>query len=584
MSRVTPGPGALLRIGLAMGSTIGLAIGLAGCSQTRSSEDLVRAYLWPANQGEFEGAAAAIAADPMLADVSRARIAELARLIAEGPGAESTTEASPPNDSIIPLSVAAPRGRTIPVLVRLPSRYSSARRWPLMLAMHGGPPGSTEQALQGAERMIRVWAEAAEVAGWIVVSPAMVSVIARDGRSQERLPYEIFHPEEARAVIDAVRSRFEVDSDRLVSTGISLGSNFSIQFAAAHPDWLSAIVPVSTEGESREHLLRNLVSVPVYVLEGSQDQNIRGVGGPRALDEILTAFGYDLTYREFGDRAHEGFQEHYPDVLRWLESRPRQRNPHEVLRVPHTGIMPVARRIHWIEADHRQALLRARVSSPTQIDVTARWTGGLTLFLNDELLNLDEPISIYVNAERVFSGRVSRSALTVLEEVRRHKDGRRIYAAKLNVTVPTTKAAIANGAELWEQMTPIHAEGQLSFWEMYATRALDERFSTVGFEGTEVVLPEWVQAGAPEQIGIEVTRVDPEGAAARAGLTVGDVLLTVDGEPFFHGRGGVSGLHGWLLRELRETPRDYPMVVGRADQLVTLSARYRLGEYTPPDR
>ena len=430
--------------------------------------------------------------------------------------------------------------------------------------------------------MIRVWAEAAEDAGWIVVSPAMVSVVARDGRSRDRLPYEVFHPEEARAVVDAVRGRFKVDSDRLVSTGISLGSNFSIAFGAAHPDWLSAIVPVSTEGESREHLLRNLQSVPVYVLEGTQDQNIRGVGGPRALDEILTAFGYDLNYREFGDRAHEGFQEHYPDVLNWLESRPRQRDPHRVLRVPHSGIMAVARRVHWIETDTRQALVAARVSSSTRIDITARWVGGLTLYLNDQLVDLDEPISIHVNGERVFSGRVPRSVLTALEEVRRLNDEGPLYAAKLTVAVPMAEAPVANGAAFWEEVAPVHQEGQLSFWEMYATRALEERFPSVGFEGAEVALPRSVEPSAPEQVGIRVTGVDSNGPAARAGLSEGDLLLTVDGEPFFSGRDGVSGLHAWMMRELRETPRDYPMIVLRQGQPVTLEASYRLGPYAPP--
>ena len=61
--------------------------------------------------------------------------------------------------------------------------------------------------------------------------------------------------------------------------------------------------------------------------------------------DIVTSFNYDLTYREFGDRAHEGFQEHYADVLRWLEARPRQVYPREVLRVPNGAIMPISRRV-----------------------------------------------------------------------------------------------------------------------------------------------------------------------------------------------------------------------------------------------
>jgi hypothetical protein len=385
-------------------------------------------------------------------------------------------------------------------------------------------------------------------------------------------------------VIDAVRRRVAINPDRIVSTGISLGSNFSIGYGAAHPDWFSAIVPVSTEGDSREYLLRNLKSVPVYVLEGSQDQNIRGVGGPRALADILSSFAYDLTYREFGDRAHEGFQEHYADVLRWLDSRPRDVAPREVLRVPHEAIMPVSRRVHWVEADTRQALIHARVTAPTRIDLTVRWARSVTLFLSDALVDLDRPLSIHVNGVRVFAEAVPRSMRTALEEVRRLGDERRVYAARITVPVPTTETSAAAGAALWAELTPTHPEGQLSFWEMYAVRALEERFPGVGFEGVEVELPSSVTATAPEQVAIRVTGVESGGPAAEAGLAPDDILISVGGEPFFRGRAGIAGLRAWLLRELRERPVDYVMEVVRGDRRITLTARYGLGPYraSPP--
>ena len=429
--------------------------------------------------------------------------------------------------------------------------------------------------------MIDVWAEPAEVAGWIVVSPAMVDVVSRDGRTQDRLPYEIFHPEEARAVLDAVRTRYSVNTDRIVSTGISLGSNFSLAYAAGNPDWLSAIVPVSTEGDSRELLLRNFAPVSTYVLEGSQDQNIRGVSGPRSLAEILTSFNYDLVYREFSDRAHEGFQEHYPDVLRWLESRPRHVYPREVLRVPHEGIVPTSRRVHWVEADTRQAFFHTQIRGRAEIEIDARWASRITLFLSDGLIDLDAPLTVRVNGEVVHQGPVERSMRVALEEARRLGDERRVYAARLTVPVPTTRTASERGIQAWEALAPTHPRGQLSFWEMYAVRALEERVPTVGFEGREETLPGGVRGGQ-EQVGVRVTAVDPGGPAAGAGLEAGDVLVSFGSELFFRGRGGVDGLHRWLIRELRETEIDYELVVWREGHLETLQASYVLGPYRPP--
>jgi predicted esterase len=555
----------------------GLLAGAAASSQQPLTEGLVRAYLWPESDEAFRAAAARIETDRTFTGVTRQQMAELEVWMRRG--REPTNRNPVARGEVLDEFVAStPGGRHVPVLVRVPTTYDPARAWPLMFAMHGGPPGSAEAAERSARRMITVWAEAAEAAGWIVVSPAMVDAISRDRRTEDRLPYEIFHPEEAGAVIEAVRARYRIDPDRIVSTGISLGSNFSIAYGAGRPDWLSAIVPVSTEGDSREHLLRNLATVPTYVLEGAQDRNIRGVNGPRALGEILAAFEYDAVYREFADRAHEGFQEHYPEVLRWLEERPRNVAPREVIRVPHPGIVPVARQVHWVESDTRQAFVRARATGPAAIDIDARWARTLTLYLNDHIVDLNQPVTVRVNGEVVHQARVERSMRVALEEARRLGDERRVYATRLTVTVPATPAAVASATRAWETLAPTHPEGVLSFWEMYAARALEERLPSVGFEGQEAALPAAVSS-ASEQVGFVISAVDPTGPAARAGLAVGDVLVSFGREPFFAGRGGVAGLHHWLIRELRETPATFELIVLRDGEPRVLEASYALGPY-----
>jgi dienelactone hydrolase len=447
-----------------------------------------------------------------------------------------------------------------------------------MFAMHGGPPSSAAQARSGAERMLRVWADAAERAGWIVAAPALTPSVTAGGRTEERLPYELLHPEQAQAVIAALRARYRINPDRIVSTGISLGSNYSIAFGSSRPDWFSAIVPVSTEGDSRELLLRNLKSVPVYILEGSQDKNIREITGPRALRDILAAFNYDLTYREFGDRAHEGFQEHYDDVLRWLEGRPRQVYPRDVIRVPSSAITPIARRVHWIEADTRQAFVRAAVTGPSRIDVTARWTRSLEISVHDRLVNLDRPVEIWVNGVRAFSGKVSRSAVVALAGARARGDERLIYAGAVTVAVPATAASIALATRAFDEIEPTHPEGRLSFWEMYAQRALEERLPALGLAGSEEALPAGITAAA-EQVGIRLQQTPSSGPFSTAGLRQGDLLLEVGGEPFYRERRGLEGLRAWLVRELRGVASPYSIAVWRDGRRVESNVSLKLGSY-----
>ena len=544
--------------------------------------DLVRAYLWPASDADFRTAEGALSADPSLKTMTRERFHDVEEAMRRGrrayPPAPARVEG---RYQVAELSIDVPAGSAVPVLVQLPSRYDPRAEWPLMFAMHGGPPGSAAQARAGAERMLRVWADAAEDAGWIVAAPALTPSVTAGTRTEQRLPYELFHPEQARAVIRALRARYRINPDRLVSTGISLGSNYSIAFGTSHPDWFSAIVPVSTEGDSRELVLRNLKTVPVYILEGSQDRNIRGISGPRALRDIVASFGYDLTYREFGDRAHEGFQEHYDDVLRWLETRPRQAYPHDVLRVPNAAITPINRRVHWVEADTRQAFVHAAVAGPSRIDITARWARTLDVFLHDRLVNLDRPVEIRVNGVNAFSGMAARSALTALAGARARGDERLIDAARIRVDVPATSAAMAVAERAFAGLTPARAEGTLSFWEMYALRALEERVPTLGLDGAEETLPPGVKA-AGEQVAVRVRHVAPSGLLAGAGLVAGDLLLEVGGEPFYRGRGALTTLRHWLIRELRGEPASYAVVIWRDGRRVESNVRLALGPYVEP--
>ncbi len=546
-----------------------------------SLEELTRAYLWPTSDAQFAEAERTLGADASLVGVSRMQFLDWEEIARRGPG---HFQASPAADNAYPLqemTVAVPDGPNVPVLVQLPPRFSTDTEWPLVFAMHGGPPNSPAQVRSSAERMIRVWAEAAGRAGWIVAAPGLTPSLTAGQRTESRLAYEVFHPEQAEAVIRALRARYPINPDRIVSTGISLGSNYSLAFACARPGWLSAIVPVSTEGDSRELLLRNLKATPAYILEGSKDKNIWGIGGPRALAQIVGGFGYDLTFREFGDRAHEGFQEHYEDVLRWADAHPRQNYPLQVLRVPHPAIMPVERRANWIESDTRQGLLRAQVVNPHRIDVTALFAREVTLYLHDRLVDLDQPVEIRVNGATVFNGAVARSIPFALRQARQLGDERRISAAMVTVKVPATPASIEAGRALSEQLAPRRMEDTLSFWERFATGALDERLPGLGIEGIEVPVPAGAEA-APEQVAVRVTRVIPGSALAAAGLDVQDLLLEVGGEPFYAGRGGVEGLRRWLMRELRRDARDYEVRVWRGGAARVLTASLKLGPYAAP--
>lgn len=503
---------------------------------------------------------------------SRDTILELERTLAQAPDLPALDE-PPAEDGTLPpvvREVELPDGRTIPLLVLLPPGYDPARRWPVLLAMHGGPTDSPRSAFRGAVRMLEVWLQPAADAGWIVASPAMTHVVARSPRTPDALHYEILRVQQMEALLAELMSRFAVDPNRIVSTGISLGSNFSIAFAASRPDRFAAIVPVSTEGESRERLLRNLLHVPTFVLEGALDPNIRDIQGPRAMAEITKRFGYDVVYRELAERGHEGFGAHYPEVLRWLARRPRVVHPKQVLRVPHDGIVPIARRVHWVESDTRRGLVRARVVSRGRIEIDTRWTRSIQIFLTDHLVDLDEPIAIAVNGELVLDERVTRSAAFAREDVAKTGDPARVYGAAVRVDVPTTSTSVAHAKRFSMEMTPSRPAGTLSFWEMYAVGALDAWFPDLGITGTPIALE-------PDRdlAELHIEAISNKSPLYIAGVREGDTLIAVDGEPFFVDS-STSELRAWLMREATHVPRTIPLRVRRRDRELMLDASFSL--------
>src|SRR5262245_55592211 len=167
---------------------------------------LVQRYLWPASDAEFRAAEAAARADSSLQSMTRERFHDLEEAMRRGRASYPAPPARTADGrfAVVEFSVDVPAGPPVPVFVQLPSRYDPRTEWPLMFAMHSGPPGSGAQARSGAERMLRVWADEADRAGWIVAAPALTPSITAGGRTQERPPYGLFHPEQAQAVIAAV--------------------------------------------------------------------------------------------------------------------------------------------------------------------------------------------------------------------------------------------------------------------------------------------------------------------------------------------------------------------------------------------
>jgi len=514
-----------------MGLVIGLSLAPRAQAEqpgalSTDEQETVRQALW-GNPDARATALARVRSFPSTPD----RVRQVEQLIRAG------RPYGPVKESAQTVAVAVDGQRKVDVLVQLPASYNPARRYPLLIAIGGGPPPNDEAARARGKFMLKVWSKPAEQAGWIVAAVEDTISTRLPGKD---LRYYILHADQLRAIRDALVERYAINANQVHVTGISLGSNYALAYAAAHPDWLAGIAPVSTEGESREHFVRNLRHVGVYVLEGAKDKNIRTIDGPRKLAEILKNLGYPHAYEEEPDKGHEGFLDKYPQVLKWLAERPRPAFPKEVTRLPHAGIVMPDKRFYWMEADTHQAALMARVDG-NAIDVQAARARRLTLHLSDRLLDLDAPVVVRINGKLVHDKVVARSLAVAVDEAATLNDTERFATACVTVAVPE----LAAGEKWLATLAPKVEPSTLPYWEDFAMITLRERRPVFPAELEAMQDLQSVPAGQ--------TALRVKSAADGSALRPGDLVLQVDGEPFLQGADGIGFLRDYLLRTRGKT-------------------------------
>ena len=75
-------------------------------------------------------------------------------------------------------------------------------------------------------------------------------------------------------------------------------------------------------------------------------------------------------------------------------------------------------------------------STPPPVENRIPFTGNkLTIHLDDDMLDLEKPITVVVNGKETFSGKVSREASHMADDIARHGDPGRIFPARVEIAL-----------------------------------------------------------------------------------------------------------------------------------------------------
>jgi predicted esterase len=162
-----------------------------------------------------------------------------------------------------------------PRVVDLPGGYEAdpARRWPLMLYLHGVGERGEDLGIVRRTGMGKVVAEGRQIPA-IVVSPQLSSD-------------QSWSVPELAKMLDDLEAKYRVDTDRVYLLGSSAGGDTVWHLALTFPDRFAALVVMA--GECRDDDFARIRDVPAWVIQGSKDDAVDPgacLGVPQAIERV----------------------------------------------------------------------------------------------------------------------------------------------------------------------------------------------------------------------------------------------------------------------------------------------------------
>jgi predicted peptidase len=191
-------------------------------------------------------------------------------------------------------------------LLFLPEGYGKEqKRWPLILFLHGaGERGDDLEKVKkhGPPKIV----ETRRDFPFVVVSPQCPEGVWWTAKTETLIN-----------LLDEIVARYDVDTERIYLTGLSMGGYGSWALASEYPDRFAAVVPICGGGSRMMSL--TLKDVPIWAFHGAKD-SVVPLKESKEMVDAINARGGNAKLTVYPDANHDSWTQTYDnqELYDWL--------------------------------------------------------------------------------------------------------------------------------------------------------------------------------------------------------------------------------------------------------------------------
>lgn len=202
-------------------------------------------------------------------------------------------------------------GNELAYNVYVPREYDPAKKWPLIVFLHGRGERGRDGLVQtdvGIGHAIRTHPARFPC---IVAMPQCPADSGWNARS------DIIDETLARSLAE-----FNIDNHRIYLTGLSMGGYGTWAYGALHPETFAALIPICGGGKTTD--APALAKVPIRAFHGGADSVVKPSASREMVEAVRAASG-DIAYTEYPGVDHNSWDKAYgdPDTIAWLFAQRR---------------------------------------------------------------------------------------------------------------------------------------------------------------------------------------------------------------------------------------------------------------------